>query len=236
MPSGRPRPGDVIRTMSGQTYEIMSTDAEGRMVLVDAMVRAAARAAEADRHRHPDRLAGHRAGRRVRRPVHPRRRGCRAAAGGRARPAARRSGGCRCIRATPRTSSRRSPTCATAAAAAAPGPASAPTSSAPGWQPGAALGASGHRQMAWRDDRRCPPCRWGASGYGVRLLDRFVRDHVEAARRPAPTGMLRRRPSPRKHEAPPCGGASVDQLKPFAERIRASALRRPAGPSGPAPP
>ncbi|MCG6116702.1 MAG: leucyl aminopeptidase [Aquimonas sp.] len=38
MPSGSAiRPGDVIRTMSGQTFEIMSTDAEGRMVLVDAI-------------------------------------------------------------------------------------------------------------------------------------------------------------------------------------------------------
>lgn len=30
------RPGDVIRTMNGQTIEIISTDAEGRMVLADA--------------------------------------------------------------------------------------------------------------------------------------------------------------------------------------------------------
>ncbi|MFP4208913.1 MAG: leucyl aminopeptidase [Wenzhouxiangella sp.] len=38
MPSGTAtRPGDVIRTMSGQTFEIMSTDAEGRMLLVDAI-------------------------------------------------------------------------------------------------------------------------------------------------------------------------------------------------------
>lgn len=38
MPSGSAsRPGDVVRTMSGKTYEIMSTDAEGRMVLVDAI-------------------------------------------------------------------------------------------------------------------------------------------------------------------------------------------------------
>lgn len=38
MPSGSAgRPGDVIRTYSGQTYEVMSTDAEGRMVLVDAI-------------------------------------------------------------------------------------------------------------------------------------------------------------------------------------------------------
>lgn len=38
MPSGSAaRPGDVIRSMAGKTYEIMSTDAEGRMVLVDAL-------------------------------------------------------------------------------------------------------------------------------------------------------------------------------------------------------
>ncbi|MGY0632850.1 leucyl aminopeptidase [Luteimonas sp. A478] len=38
MPSGTAaRPGDVIRTAAGKTYEIMSTDAEGRMVLVDAL-------------------------------------------------------------------------------------------------------------------------------------------------------------------------------------------------------
>jgi len=38
MPSGSAsRPGDVIRTMSGRTFEIMSTDAEGRMVLSDAV-------------------------------------------------------------------------------------------------------------------------------------------------------------------------------------------------------
>ncbi|MCD9030125.1 leucyl aminopeptidase [Luteimonas sp. Y-2-2-4F] len=38
MPSGGAvRPGDVIRTAAGRTYEVMSTDAEGRMVLVDAL-------------------------------------------------------------------------------------------------------------------------------------------------------------------------------------------------------
>jgi len=38
MPSGTAsRPGDVVRTASGKTFEIMSTDAEGRMVLVDAL-------------------------------------------------------------------------------------------------------------------------------------------------------------------------------------------------------
>jgi leucyl aminopeptidase len=35
--AGAGRPGDVIRTMSGKTFEVMSTDAEGRMVLSDAV-------------------------------------------------------------------------------------------------------------------------------------------------------------------------------------------------------
>lgn len=38
MPSGTAyRPGDVVRTMSGLTVEIMSTDAEGRMILADGL-------------------------------------------------------------------------------------------------------------------------------------------------------------------------------------------------------
>jgi leucyl aminopeptidase len=38
MPSGRAtRPGDVVTSMSGQTIEILNTDAEGRLVLCDAL-------------------------------------------------------------------------------------------------------------------------------------------------------------------------------------------------------
>ena len=38
MPGGRAlKPGDVLRTMSGQTIEIMNTDAEGRLILSDAL-------------------------------------------------------------------------------------------------------------------------------------------------------------------------------------------------------
>lgn len=38
MPSGRAtRPGDIVRTMSGKTVEILNTDAEGRLVLCDAL-------------------------------------------------------------------------------------------------------------------------------------------------------------------------------------------------------
>ncbi len=38
MPGGRAyKPGDVLRTMSGQTIETISTDAEGRLILADAL-------------------------------------------------------------------------------------------------------------------------------------------------------------------------------------------------------
>jgi len=38
MPDGNAqRPGDVVRTMSGQTVEVINTDAEGRLVLCDAI-------------------------------------------------------------------------------------------------------------------------------------------------------------------------------------------------------
>jgi leucyl aminopeptidase len=38
MPSGRAtRPGDIVTSMSGQTIEILNTDAEGRLILCDAL-------------------------------------------------------------------------------------------------------------------------------------------------------------------------------------------------------
>ncbi|MGA1636869.1 MAG: leucyl aminopeptidase, partial [Burkholderiaceae bacterium] len=38
MPSGSAtRPGDIVQTMSGQTVEILNTDAEGRLILCDAL-------------------------------------------------------------------------------------------------------------------------------------------------------------------------------------------------------
>jgi leucyl aminopeptidase len=38
MPSGKAtRPGDIVTSMSGQTIEVLNTDAEGRMVLCDAI-------------------------------------------------------------------------------------------------------------------------------------------------------------------------------------------------------
>src|SRR5690348_16984568 len=38
MPSGSAtRPGDIVRSLSGQTIEVLNTDAEGRLVLADAL-------------------------------------------------------------------------------------------------------------------------------------------------------------------------------------------------------
>src|SRR3546814_8562160 len=38
MPDGNAmRPGDIVTTMSGQTVEVLNTDAEGRLVLCDAI-------------------------------------------------------------------------------------------------------------------------------------------------------------------------------------------------------
>jgi leucyl aminopeptidase len=38
MPSGRAvKPGDVVTSMSGQTIEVLNTDAEGRLILCDAL-------------------------------------------------------------------------------------------------------------------------------------------------------------------------------------------------------
>ena len=38
MPSGATsRPGDIVKSMSGKTIEILNTDAEGRLILCDAL-------------------------------------------------------------------------------------------------------------------------------------------------------------------------------------------------------
>jgi leucyl aminopeptidase len=182
MPSGRSgRPGDVVRTMSGKTFEVMSTDAEGRMVLSDAVwyaqrqfeprlvidlatLTGAVRTALGDEYaglfsRHDSlaeqlATAGQRAGEDLwRLPLHP------SYAKDIESPIAdlRNSGG-------------------------------------PGAGAGAGLGAFfigawvdedmpwAHvdiASMAWRESEGLPTAPVGASGFGVRLLDRFVREYHE---------------------------------------------------------
>ena len=71
MPDGRAvKPGDIVTSMSGQTIEILNTDAEGRLILCDALTYAERfKPRGGDRHRDADRRLRGRAGRRAQRPV-----------------------------------------------------------------------------------------------------------------------------------------------------------------------
>ena len=70
LPSGKAnKPGDVVTSMSGQTIEILNTDAEGRLVLCDADLRRALQALDGHRHRHPHRRLRGGAGPRQHGPV-----------------------------------------------------------------------------------------------------------------------------------------------------------------------
>ena len=54
------RPSDVFKSRKGLTVEIGNTDAEGRLVLADALADADDEAPDAaDRYRHPDRRGAH---------------------------------------------------------------------------------------------------------------------------------------------------------------------------------
>ena len=86
MPDGDAiRPGDIITSMSGQTIEIINTDAEGRLVLSDALwyAQETFKPRLDDRPRHPDRRHHGRARAGIRRAFLQQRR---------TRPADRRAG------------------------------------------------------------------------------------------------------------------------------------------------
>lgn len=182
MPSGTAsRPGDVVRSASGRTFEIMSTDAEGRMVLADALwfVQTRDRPAKiidiatltgsqvtalGDEYAglfswddaFVDRLlaSGRASGEEVwRLPLH------------------------------------------LSYAKDLESPIADLRESSSAGRAGASLGAFFIAQwiergtpwahldiasMAWRDDMPLPTVPLGASAFGVRLFDRYVRDHVEA--------------------------------------------------------
>ena len=57
MPGGNAqRPGDVVKAMNGKTIEVINTDAEGRLILADALHWAEQPGCHPPRrHRHPDR-------------------------------------------------------------------------------------------------------------------------------------------------------------------------------------
>jgi leucyl aminopeptidase len=185
MPSGTAaRPGDVVRTASGKTYEVMSTDAEGRMVLVDALwyVQTRDRPAKiidiatltgsqvtalgdeyAGLFTWDDAFAarlvesGRASGEEVwRLPLH-----------------------------TSYAKDLESPI-ADLRHTGSSGRAGASLGAyfIGQWiEPGVAWAHLDIASMAWRDDLPLPTVPLGATAYGVRLFDRYVRDHVEAVGR-----------------------------------------------------
>lgn len=185
MPSGTAsRPGDVVRTASGKTFEIMSTDAEGRMVLADALWFVQTRdrpgkiidiatltgsqvtalgdeyaglfswdEALADRLLAAGRASGEEA---WRLPLHP----------SYAKDLE-----------SPIADLRESNSAGRAGA-------SLGAYFISQWiEPGTPWAHFDIASMAWRDDQALPTVPLGASAFGVRLFDRFVRDHVEAPAR-----------------------------------------------------
>ena len=86
MPSGTAmRPGDIVTSMSGQTIEVLNTDAEGRLVLADVATYAIERfKPKLDRRpRHADRCDHRRARQGICRHVRDRRQACVRVVGGR---------------------------------------------------------------------------------------------------------------------------------------------------------
>jgi len=86
MPDGKAyRPGDVITTMSGKTVEVHNTDAEGRMILADALTWTGQFFSPPRRYRHADRRLRGRPGPPCQRRHDPRRCAGRRTARGRKR-------------------------------------------------------------------------------------------------------------------------------------------------------
>ncbi len=116
MPSGgATRPGDIVTTMSGQTVEILNTDAEGRLVAVRCTdLRRALQAAVGDRHRHPHRRLHRRPGQQHLGPYGQQRSAGQATAQPASSPTTA-PGNCRCSTNTRNSWTARSPTSPTSA-------------------------------------------------------------------------------------------------------------------------
>ena len=105
MPDGGAfRPDDVLTSLSGQTIEVLNTDAEGRLVLADALTYTQRRfpAQGGDRSRHPDRRHRADAGLRACRHLLQRRPAGAARSGGGPLSPASGCGSCRWIPSTTR--------------------------------------------------------------------------------------------------------------------------------------
>ena len=181
MPDGKAqRPGDVVRSMKGDTVEVINTDAEGRLVLADVLWYAQERfkpAAMIDLatltgaiivalghekagvFANDDALAARL----------PRRR---------PRPRARAPGACRWR--PPTTSSLKSRIADMANVGGRPaGAVTAAQFLQRFVKDGHALGASRHRRRRLRLQGRPSSAPKGATGWGVRALDRLIRDRYQ---------------------------------------------------------
>ena len=174
MPDGASyRPGDIVRCYNGKTVEILNTDAEGRMILADALAWAAEE--EPDALLEYSTLTGAAVvalGHRGSAPLHPRRRAGRRAPGGRPSAAASGSGGCRCGPSTSTRCAATTPTSRTSPAAGAaptPPPPSSPSSSATSrrWAHFDIAGAA----YVGSDEEDTK----GATGYGIHLTVDWLR-------------------------------------------------------------
>ena len=246
------RPGDVLTMRSGKTVEITNTDAEGRLILADALVPGGRGRPRPDhRRRHPDRrLRGRarRAGRRRLRRRRHRRRGAR-------RP--RRASGelvwrlpipeqiREAVRSTPR-----SPTCCRrnwvrwgsallrggVPRAVRRGAARGPTSTSPGaaWNSGGAWGhlpAGSHRATAsprWSSSPgssrpRAHPSRWTLRTERPPQGSRVASSASAGGSTRASAGA--RRPGPRRTTARRCGWRTRAPTAPTA-RAAGSTRRR----------
>ncbi len=174
MPGGSAiKPGDIVRTPSGKTVEVLNTDAEGRLVLADALAIAVARPTRRDRRHRDAHGRGAERARHAARRHHGER--SRADRGARSRPASRAasgSGSCRSCATTVRISRATSPTSRTSRRADT-AERSTPASSCEefvGGVPWAHMDIAG----VGFTDRDLPNAPRGGVGFGVRLLARWA--------------------------------------------------------------
>ena len=172
LPSGtaQVKPGDILRAMSGKTVEVINTDAEGRLILADALSYAVEKYQPAciiDLATHDGRRGG-RPGAPGHRHDGHRRRHDDAACARRASAALSGSGSCPCSTSTASRSRATSRTSRTPAADATPARSSAGVflKEFVGDTPWVHLDIAG---MAWTREGK-PYVPKGSTGWGIRLL------------------------------------------------------------------
>ena len=174
MPGGdATRLGDVLSIRNGKTIEVLNTDAEGRLILADALARRRARARRHRRPRHAHRRLRGGPRRPDRRADGQRRRPARPGAGG-GRAAGERAGRCRCDRLRERLDSEVADlTNIGAARTAARSPPGSSSQEFVGEHP---VGPPRHRRpgVVPRDDDVEPPK--GGTGFGVRPILELLAD------------------------------------------------------------